>query len=283
MKATTTLLLVGGLAYMGFRAKQAAEQVALAIAANTVQPPPNSGPVVNGLSFYQLEGLGGFGSSFKKAVKKTTSSVKKLADNKITKVPLAIATGGASLATSKVIGTVTKKSPLFKTVSKSPDKTPAASNQEVIYQDVNGTPISLTQYNAIISAMQSGNPIPTVGGWALPAGYIVLTKPEVLTPVYQSPGIITPSINQGTAPVQYNAQPNEELIINSSQDSDYGLPGTQYTADSSGSPGLPGGVTTEVSTPAAQEATPMAAPESNTGKLLMGTGIAAVAAYLAFS
>lgn len=288
MKTATTLALVGGIAYLGWRAKQAAEAAALAAAP---LPPPNSGPVVNGIGFYQLDGLhglSGFGSKLKKAVKK-------VADNKVVKTITKIDPVAAT--TQKIIQTAEKKSPLIKAVSKTPDKTPAAAGQETIYQDANGATITLVQYNAIVSAMQSGNPVPTTGGWALPSGVISAenpNKPQQSPPfvpgkkpwLYPRPtntGVVPPSINQGASPV-YTPQPNEELVINSSYSDDYSEgPSTAFTASSSGSPALPGGITTELTTPSAQEAAPTAPAESGAGKWLVGTALAAGAAYLAFS
>lgn len=279
MKTATTLALVGGIAYLGWRAKQAAEAAALAA---VPLPPPNSGPVVNGIGFYQLDGLhglSGFGSKLKKAVKKVS-------DNKVVKTIAKV--DPVAAATQKIIKTAEKKSPLIKSVSKTPDKTPAAEpGQETIYHDVNGNTITLVQFNAINSAMQSGNPVPTTGGWAMPFGTIYTNEAyqaylAAKKPWTQPTPIVPPSINQGASPV-YTPRPNEELVINSSYSDDYSEgPSTAFTASSSGSPALPGGITTEVTTPSAQEAMP-AAPQSNTGKWVVGTALAAGAAYLAFA
>lgn len=298
MKTTTTLLLVGGLAYLGYRAKQAAE----AVVAPAPLPPPNSGPVVNGLSFYQLEGLSGFGSSFKKAVKKGTKAVSKISPSAaIIKKVTNTDTPGDLLKKIDPVKNL-HKSPVFsKTMlvrklrprGRPQDNTPAQPGQEIVYQDVKGNTITEAEWNALTTAVSSNTPIAVGGKWALPSGILTAENPN--KPAHQSPPFVPagpikpwnyprPSINQGASPV-YNPQPNEELVINSSYSDDYGLPsaGTQHTAPSAGAPALPGGITTEVSTPAAQEAAPEAPPVSNTGKLLVGTALAAGAAYLAFT
>ncbi len=287
MKTSALLAISGGILFLGYRAKQSAEAAAqaAAAAAAVTPPPPNSGPVVNGLSLYQLEGLGGFGSAFKKAASQVSSGVKSVAENKVMKVPLAIATGGTSLMTGQVVKQVEKVAPLTKKVSSSPSTAQPAAGQAVQYQDANGATITEAQYNAIILAMQTGQPIATTGGWALPKGVISATNPYAVSE--QSPGIVPPSINQGTAPLApagYSSSPNDNLNVTSSDDEEYGSgPATPYTAPSAGAPGLPGGVTTDLTTPAAQEAAaPVQVYESNTGKLLVGGTIAAVAAYLAF-
>lgn len=290
-KTLALLAVAGGLAYMGYRTKQAAE----AAVANLPLPPPNGGPVVNGLSFYQLEGLSGFGSSFKKAVKKGAKAVSKISPSAaIVKKVTNTSDPGDLLKKVDPVKNL-HKSPVFsKTMlvrKIGPKGSPKnrerpAPNQPVVYQDARGNTITESQYNAIVSAVESGQPVPTAGGWALPQGYISEKNPAAVQvpvntdkhPSRSSPPIVPPGHHYGWS------NKNEELTITNTYEDPYSnTPGTAHTAASSGAPGLPGGITTDLTTPAATEAAPMAAPESSTGKVLVGTGIAAMAAYLAFA
>lgn len=271
MKTATTIALFGGLFYLGYRAKQAAEAVASAAA--LPPPPPNSGPVVNGIGFYQLEGLhglSGFGSKLKKTVKKVSGS-------KAVSVVTKIDPGAA--ATKKVLSVAQKKSPLIKMASKSPSKTKATAGQPTVYQDANGAVISKAEYDAIVRAMQTGQPVQIGSVWAMPSGVLSSVSPY---PPKQSPPFIPPSRNDKLP--TYTPSPYEDLNVTSTYSEDYNEgPGTAFTASSQGAPALPEGITTELTTPSAQEAAPEAPAESGTGKWLIGTALAAGAAYLAFS
>lgn len=124
-----------------------------------------------------LNGFEGFGSSFKKAVKKTTSSIKKVTDSKTLRPILAVASAGTSELTRKSAGfisdpskqlkklnpmTVLSKSPVFsKTLlfrrfaggkPKSSGQATAAP-EEIAYLDAFNQPITEAEYNAIMAVV----------------------------------------------------------------------------------------------------------------------------------
>lgn len=315
MKNTTLILAGFGLiGYLGYRAKTNAEALALAIAAKNATPPPpaNSGPVVNGLSLYQLEGLGGFGSKFKGAVNKVVESAPVQIIKKID--PAAAITAKAVQAIqdkktpldalNKLPGmtSLTSKLPFVKKVG-SPASAQPEPGQAQTFADINGTPITEAQYNDILKSMSTVTPIPTSGGWAIPDGYI-MTQAQYEASVYfprpvsrpapvpysppGSSGQSSPYASTYQWPREHNKGPgNDNLNITNTYSDDYSEgPGTPRTASSAGAPGLPPGLTTSMAQPAVTEEAPMyaeAAPKSKTPMYLVGTALAAGAAYLAFS
>ncbi len=141
-----------------------------------------------------LNGFEGFGSSFKKAVKKTTSSIKSVTDSKTLRPILAVASAGTSELTRKSAGfiadpskqlkklnpmTVLSKSPVFsKTLlfrrfaggkPKSTGQATAAP-EEIAYLDAFNQPITEAEYLAIMGVVNK--PVtPPVSGPYLNGSY----------------------------------------------------------------------------------------------------------------
>jgi hypothetical protein len=310
MKTSTTFILAGfGLVgYIGYRAKLNAEALAAKLAARNapLPSPSNSGPVVNGLSLYQLEGLG---FSFNPPFQAVFNKVRQSAPARIIRKVSPVATVMDKVVTTvkdrktplnminKLPGAValTAKLPFVQKIGSSSSAQPAPGQKET-YEDVNGKKITKAEYKAIRKARATMKPIPVQGEWAIPDGYI-MTRAQYESSIYfprkipghgtpnptQSPPYMPPSYPSGTP--QHNRSDNEDLNITNTYSDDYSEgPGTQHTASSAGSPALPPITTTVAPPDVTEEATmPAEAPKSNTAAALVGTALAAGAAYLAFS
>lgn len=310
MKNTTFILAsVGLLGYLGYQAKVKAEALARDLAArNTPAPlPPNSGPVVNGLSLYQLEGLGGFRSKFKNVVNKVAESAPVRIIKKID--PAAAITAKAVQAIqdkktplsmlNKLPGmtSVTSKLPFVRKVGAPAPAVAPEVGQEETFVDINGKTITRAEYDAIVKSMSIMMPIPVGGGWAVPDGF-VMTKAQYETSVYFPKPVSHPTPSEQSPPYAPPRPPlysggsgqknDQELNITNTESDDYSEgPRTAHTAPSAGAPGLPQGLTTTMAQPSVTEQqdalAPMAAPKSKTPMYIVGAALAAGAAYLAFN
>jgi len=289
MNTNTKFILagLGFMGYLGYKAKVNAEALAAELAARNAAPPlpPNGGPVVNGLSLYQLEGLSGFGSSFKRFTAPVVNVAKKISPTAIVgnKVIGIVRDKKTPLdAMKKLPGGAALLAPLTKKIGGGNNNAQPAPGQAETFADINGKTITKAEYDAIVKSMNTMTPIPVGGGWAIPDGYI-MTQAQYESSVYNKKKPIvghpdrSPPIYYPTGKTPYG--PNDWQSADAS-------PGTAHTASAAGSPALPQGLTTSMAPPAVQEeqqGPPAESPRSNTAAALVGTALAAGAAFLAFS
>ena len=302
MKTKTIALIavIGGGLYLANRTKKMAEAVGVAM-----RPPlpANSGPVVNGLSDYELAGyeLAGWGKKLKKAAHRASRFSPSAAIARrvqgVVRDPRRLVTAPVRLL-HRVHGVVRdprrlvtapvrllnrlpggSRLPLVRRLTRGQTRAESApANAEVVYEDDKGNVITKEQYDALIAEnarIEAENAAAN-------------THRAPPTPTHRPPG--------------YNPRPNEELNIRSTEGDDYGgtrdtksddyggtrdtksddYGGTQHTASPAGSPALPV-ATASVETPAPviDPVTAPPAPKSNT-PALVGTALVATAAFFAF-